>query len=135
MKAAGLVIGAILGMLFAAAVVAFGGCATPGPVPPLPDDVFAGAVVDCGLPEVEGQAPYARASVRACLLEAATSACLVKAADSYRVDTIACVVRAEGEDSNQRVLSGDLAGDATTVDGAARMWIERERISYRSINR
>lgn len=134
MKAAGLVIAALLGMLFAATVVALGGCATPGPVP-VPPDIFGGAVVDCGLPEVEGQAPYARASVRACLLEAATSACLVKAADSYRVDTIACVVRTEGEDSNRRVLSGDLAGDATTVDGAARMWIERERISYRSINR
>jgi hypothetical protein len=130
-KAAGLVIAALLGMLFAATVVAFGGCATPGPVPPLPDDVFAGAVVDCETPEVRGEAPYASAGARTCLLGTATSACMAELAQRHRVDTIACTVRDLGTDSNEHVLAGQPRNGDTEIDNAARSWLQSHRVGFR----
>lgn len=131
MKAAGLVIAALLGMLFAATVVAFGGCATPGPVPPLPDDVFAGAVVDCETPEVQYQGPAAWTPARDCMLSTATSACLAELANRYRVDTLACVVRDLGTMANSRVLAGHAVNGNTEIDNAARAFIRDHRIGYR----
>jgi hypothetical protein len=112
------------------------GCATPTPVPdppgPTPADVFAGAIVDCSAPEVVGEFAPAEPAVRACLVGEATSACLVEASASYRVDTIACVVRELGIEANMAVLGGRVGVDDSTVDAAARRWIDQEHLGYRS---
>jgi hypothetical protein len=130
-KAAGLVIAVLLGMLFAAVAVQLGGCATPGPVPPLPDDVFAGAVVDCETDPVRFEGPSAWASARGCMLSTATSACMADLAGRYRVDTLACVARDLGSDSNEHVLAGTIRNGDTEIDNAARAWIRDHRIGYR----
>ena len=108
-------------------------CGTgPTPVPgPTPADPFAGAIVDCAAPEPAGEAPQAESAVRACLVGEAVAPCLVAASSSYRVDTIACVVRELGDGENRRVLSGNLGPDSTTIDNAARAWIQAERLGYR----
>ena len=107
-------------------------CGTVEPVPtPTTDSPFRGAIVDCRNPALASETVELDAPVRACLVGAEASACLTRLTASARVDSIACVVRMQGVDANRRVLSGDLGGDATMIDNAARAWIRQEVIGYR----
>jgi len=109
-------------------------CGTPTPVPDPPGptpDAFTGAVVDCSLLEVVSESPGAESAVRACIVGETVASCLVELTRQYRVDTIACVVRDLGDLENRRALSGNVGSDSTTIDNAARAWIQAERLGYR----
>ena len=110
------------------------GCATPSPVPtptPTPADPFAGAVVDCETPQVQAEAPRVYPLAGYCLSDGATASCLVSMLDTYRMETIACVVRDLATEANERVLAGKPGGADSIVDNAARAWLTSERIGFR----
>lgn len=112
----------------------------PAPSPTL-HDAFTSYVANCTLRVVTDESPVAFEPVEWCLggngaadagaIDAsAVSACLLKAADHYDRNTVACVVRDRGAEAMDRTRYGGAPREVRIAD-AARAWILAERIGYR----